>query len=121
MNTYEELADFRNPRGHFSLPKAALAMAGFLPEFFAGKPYRTLRAQLTKLGGGLEISLLSAVPKGSGLGTSSILAATILGALNRACGLGWDEIDLYNRVLGVERLLTTGGGWQDQAGALFLG
>jgi galactokinase/mevalonate kinase-like predicted kinase len=121
VNTYEELADFRNPRGHFSLPKAALAMAGFLPEFFAGKPYRTLRAQITALGGGLEISLLSAVPKGSGLGTSSILAATILGALNRACGLGWDELDLYNRVLGVEQLLTTGGGWQDQAGALFPG
>ncbi len=121
VNTYQQLADFRNPRGHFSLPKAALAMAGFLPEFFAGKPHRTLRAQLTSLGGGLEISLLSAVPKGSGLGTSSILAATILGALNRACGLGWDELDLYNRVLGVEQLLTTGGGWQDQAGALFPG
>jgi galactokinase/mevalonate kinase-like predicted kinase len=121
VNTYDELADFRNPRGHFSLPKAALAMAGFLPEFFAGKPYRTLRAQLTALGGGLEISLLSAVPKGSGLGTSSILATTILGALNRACGLGWDELDLYNRVLGVEQLLTTGGGWQDQAGAIFPG
>jgi galactokinase/mevalonate kinase-like predicted kinase len=67
----------------------------------------------------LEISLLSAVPKGSGLGTSSILGATLLGALNRACGLGWDEVDLYQRVLGVEQLLTTGGGWQDQAGALF--
>nr|WP_245844468.1 bifunctional fucokinase/fucose-1-phosphate guanylyltransferase [Nibricoccus aquaticus] len=121
VNTYDELADFRNPRGHFSLPKAALAMAGFLPEFFAGKPHRTLRSQLKSLGGGLEISLLSAVPKGSGLGTSSILAATILGALNRACGLGWDDLDLYNRVLGVEQLLTTGGGWQDQAGALFPG
>jgi galactokinase/mevalonate kinase-like predicted kinase len=121
VNTHDELADFRNPGGHFSLPKAALAMAGFAPEFFAGKPYRTLRAHLTALGGGLEISLLSAVPKGSGLGTSSILAATILGALNRACGLGWDELDLYNRVLGVEQLLTTGGGWQDQAGALFPG
>jgi galactokinase/mevalonate kinase-like predicted kinase len=121
VNTYNELADFRNPRGHFSLPKAALAMAGFLPEFFAGKPHRTLRTQLTALGGGLEISLLSAVPKGSGLGTSSILAATILGTINRACGLGWDDLDLYNRVLGVEQLLTTGGGWQDQAGALFPG
>ena len=121
VNTFDELADFRNPRGHFSLPKAALAMAGFLPGFFAGKPFRTLRSQLKSLGGGLEISLLSAIPKGSGLGTSSILAATILGALNRACGLGWDQIDLYNRVLGVEQLLTTGGGWQDQAGALFPG
>lgn len=44
-----------------------------------------------------------------------------MGALNRACGLGWDEVDLYDRVLSLEQLLTTGGGWQDQAGALFRG
>jgi len=119
VTTFKELADFRNPRGNFSLPKAALALAGFLPEFLEGSSYRTLRAQLQAFGSGLEISLLSAVPKGSGLGTSSILGATLLGAINRACGLGWDEVDLYNRVLGVEQLLTTGGGWQDQAGALF--
>ena len=43
----------------------------------------------------------------------------LLAAPNRACGLGWDEVDLYQRVLGVEQLLTTGGGWQDQAGSLF--
>jgi galactokinase/mevalonate kinase-like predicted kinase len=119
IKTYDELASFRDPRGHFSLPKAALALAGFLPDFYAGKRFSSLKAQLQAFGGGLEISLLSAVPKGSGLGTSSILGATLLGAINRACGLGWDDVDLYNRVLGVEQLLTTGGGWQDQAGALF--
>ena len=119
--TYAELDTFRDPRSGFSLPKAALAMAGFHPAFAAGKAAPTLRSRLQRFGGGLEISLLSAVPKGSGLGTSSILAATILGALNRACSLDWDEVSLYNRVLGVEQLLTTGGGWQDQAGALFRG
>jgi len=119
--TYRALARFRDPGDAFSLPRAALAVAGFLPGFQAGRPFRTLRAQLEAFGGGLELSLLSAVPKGSGLGTSSILAATLLGALNRACTLGLDEIDLYRRVLGVEQLLTTGGGWQDQAGALFPG
>jgi galactokinase/mevalonate kinase-like predicted kinase len=121
ISTYAGLATFRDPRSGFSLPKAALAMAGFLPEFSGLRPAPTLRERLKRFGGGLEISLLSAVPKGSGLGTSSILAATILGALNRACDLGWDEVSLYNRVLGVEQLLTTGGGWQDQAGALFRG
>jgi len=30
-------------------------------------------------GSGLEITLLAAIPAGSGLGTSSILAATVLG------------------------------------------
>lgn len=121
ISSYPGLTSYRDPRSGFSLPKAALAMAGFHPDFADGRPAPTLAHRLRRFGGGLEISLLSAVPKGSGLGTSSILAATILGALNRACGLGWDEVSLYNRVLGVEQLLTTGGGWQDQAGALYRG
>lgn len=121
LTSFDALATFRDPRSGFSLPKAALAMAGFHPDFCAGRAAPNLRAALARFGGGLEISLLSAVPKGSGLGTSSILAATILGTLNRACTLGWDEVGLYNRVLAVEQLLTTGGGWQDQAGALFRG
>lgn len=119
--SHDAVAGFRDPRSGFSLAKAALALAGFLPEFLAGRPAPSLSAQLAAFGGGLEISLLSAVPKGSGLGTSSILASTLLGALSRACGLGWDDVEIYNRVLGVEQLLTTGGGWQDQAGALFGG
>src|SRR5581483_9195266 len=119
VTSYAALATYRDPRSSFSLPKAALALAGFHPDFFSGRPRASLRAQLAAFGGGLEISLLSAVPKGSGLGTSSILGATLLASLNRACRLGWAEVDLYNRVLGVEQLLTTGGGWQDQAGALF--
>jgi galactokinase/mevalonate kinase-like predicted kinase len=121
VGSFAGLASFRDARSGFSLPKAALALAGFLPGFIPGKPPRTLGELLRRFGGGLEISLLSAVPKGSGLGTSSILGATLLGALNRACGLGWDQVDLYQRVLAIEQLLTTGGGWQDQAGALFPG
>lgn len=119
VKTHAELDTFRDPRSGFSLAKAALALAGFHPDFCAARRFRSLAEQLRAFGGGLEISLLSAVPKGSGLGTSSILGATLLGALNRACGLGWDEVVLYNRVLSIEQLLTTGGGWQDQAGALF--
>ncbi|MDO8540257.1 MAG: L-fucokinase [Opitutaceae bacterium] len=119
--TNADLAGFRDPRSGFSLAKAALALAGFLPRFSSGKADRPLKDRLRAFGGGLEISLLSAVPKGSGLGTSSILGATLLGALNRTCSLGWDEVNLYRRVLAVEQLLTTGGGWQDQAGALFRG
>jgi galactokinase/mevalonate kinase-like predicted kinase len=121
IESFAALASFRSAHSGFSLPKAALALAGFLPGFIPGRPPRTLRELLGRFGGGLEISLLSAVPKGSGLGTSSILGATLLGALNRACGLGWDHLDIYQRVLSIEQLLTTGGGWQDQAGALFGG
>ena len=65
--------------------------------------------------------MLSAVPKGSGLGTSSILAATLLATLGDVCGLGWDREVWFTRTLALEQMLTTGGGWQDQAGAIFRG
>lgn len=65
--------------------------------------------------------MLSAIPAGSGLGTSSILAATVLGALSDFCGLGWDKFEISNRTLVLEQLLTTGGGWQDQYGGVLHG
>lgn len=119
--TWEQLGAFRSADASFSLAKAALSLAGFHPEFCSGNAFASLQAQLEAFGGGLELTLLCAVPKGSGLGTSSILATTLLGALNRACDLGWDSVELYRQVLAIEQLLTTGGGWQDQAGALFPG
>ncbi len=119
IKTYKGLSGFTDPKSNFSLAKAALALCGFYPEFATGKAHKTLHSRITVFNSGLEITLLSAVPKGSGLGTSSILGATLLSALNRACGLGWNEVDLYQRVLTMEQLVTTGGGWQDQAGALF--
>jgi galactokinase/mevalonate kinase-like predicted kinase len=61
------------------------------------------------------------VPKGSGLGTSSILAATVLGVLNNLCGLGWDLHQVCRRTLALEQMLTTGGGWQDQYGGILRG
>jgi len=65
--------------------------------------------------------LLAAAPKGSGLGTSSILSATVLAALSDLFGLNWDHNVLFTRTLALEQLLTTGGGWQDQAGGIFRG
>lgn len=107
--------------GAFSLAKAAVALAGFDPLFSAHSGAGTLDEVLEAFGGGIEISLLAATPKGSGLGTSSILGATILGALSESCGLAWDERELFRRTLALEQLLTTGGGWQDQAGGIFRG
>ena len=80
ITTYEELKEFHNVGSPFAIPKAALALSGFIPDFSYRK-FSSLHKQLTEAGGGLEISILSAVPKGSGLGTSSILAATVLGTL----------------------------------------
>ncbi len=121
IRTYEELDTFAQPGSPFALAKAAFALAGFLPRFHAENGSGSLKKQLQAFGGGIEISLLSAVPKGSGLGTSSILAATVLAALGDLCGLGWDRNVLFSRTLALEQMLTTGGGWQDQAGAIFRG
>ena len=104
----------------FSIPKAALALAGFLPSFTAER-FASLRQQLEAFGCGIEVTLLAAVPAGSGLGTSSILAATVLGTLNVFCGLGWDKNEIGRQTLILEQLLTTGGGWQDQFGGVLGG
>ena len=121
VTTYEQLDRFGQPDTEFALAKAALALAGFLPRFHGGGGRGTLAEQLGEFGGGIELSMLSAVPKGSGLGTSSILAATLLATLGDVCGLGWGREVLFARTLALEQMLTTGGGWQDQAGAIFRG
>ncbi len=118
--TYDELNNFRDVGSAFAISKAALVLAGFSPTF-CRKKYSSLTEQLKDFGSGLEINTLAAVPKGSGLGTSSILAATILGTIADACNLGWDKIELGRKTLVLEQLLTTGGGWQDQFGGLLHG
>lgn len=120
IRTWEELSDFNKVGSPFSIPKAALALAGFLPRFSVEK-FRSLEEELKAFGYGLEITLLAAIPAGSGLGTSSILAATVLGAISDFCGLGWDKNEIGNRTLILEQLLTTGGGWQDQYGGILHG
>ena len=121
VRTYEELEAYTNPGSPFALAKAGLALAGFVPRFHARGGSKSLEKQLQEFGGGVELSLLCAVPKGSGLGTSSILAATVLAAISELCGLNWNGELLFSRTLALEQMLTTGGGWQDQAGALFRG
>lgn len=120
VSTWDELHDFKKIGSPFSIPKAALALAGFVPEFSASR-FASLEKQLDAFGCGLEVTLLAAVPTGSGLGTSSILAATVLGALSDFCGLAWDKNGIGNRTLILEQLLTTGGGWQDQYGGVLHG
>lgn len=120
VGTYAGVVDSSQLQSGFSIARAAFALAGFHPRF-NGAAYATLDEQLRALGGGVEISLLAAVPKGSGLGTSSILAATLLGTLSEFCGLGWDHAEIFRRTLALEQMLTSGGGWQDQMGGLLHG
>ena len=120
IRSWDELRLYNKVGSPFSIPKAALALAGFLPEFSA-ESFASLEAQLKAFGCGLEVTLLAAIPAGSGLGTSSILAATVLGAISDFCGLAWDKNEIGNRTLILEQLLTTGGGWQDQYGGVLHG
>lgn len=120
VDTYDQLSDFKRVGSPFSIPKAALALAGFLPQYSQEK-YPSLKSQLESFGCGMEITLLSAIPAGSGLGTSSVLAATVLGTLNDFCQLGWDKNEICHKTLMLEQLLTTGGGWQDQFGGVLQG
>ena len=117
VETYEQLADFIHVGSPFSIPKAALVLAGFQPGFSLER-HASLRDQLEVFGCGMELTLLSAIPAGSGLGTSSILAATVLGAVSDFCSLAWDKNEIGRRTLVLEQLLTTGGGWQDQYGGV---
>ena len=114
VETNEQLTNFMHVGSPFSIPKAALVLAGF-----GGTP--SLRTQLEAFGSGIELTLLSAVPAGSGLGTSSILASTVLGAVSDFCGLAWDKNEIGRRTLILEQMLTTGGGWQDQFGGVLGG
>ena len=115
IEEFEGLEDYNNPSSPFALPKAALCLLGLTRD---GSGQGSLAATLDRIGCGLEISLLSAVPKGSGLGTSSVLGATILAALQRFFGVPLEMSELFRQVLQIEQMLTTGGGWQDQIGGV---
>lgn len=112
----EELRGCQDPADPFALHKAALLEAG-LDRVRA----RSLSSLLQSLGGGLELETDSQVPKGSGLGTSSILGAVVLASLFRLAGRADDWQTLFGAVLRLEQRMTTGGGWQDQVGGMLPG
>jgi fucokinase len=58
---------------------------------------------------------------GSGLGTSSVLAAAVLKALLSMRGEDVSVQELSDLVLALEQFMTTGGGWQDQVGGIYPG
>jgi fucokinase len=111
----EELLQACGPGSVFSIPRAALQLHG-LPV----KGQR-LEETLAELGGGLEIRCTVRLPIGSGLGTSSILAATVMRALAVMSGRALGDHGLSEAVMQLEQHMTTGGGWQDQAGGIFPG
>lgn len=116
-----ELLDYRQAGGRFSLQKAALAISGFSPEAAPWPANASLRDMLKAFGGGIELTTLAAIPGGSGLGTSSIVAAVVLAAAQRVMGRSMTPRELFHGVLRLEQAMTTGGGWQDQVGGVIGG
>ena len=111
-----DLMNFQAVRSEFSMAKAALALSGFSPAAADWPAGVTLAGMLEHFGGGLELTTLAAIPKGSGLGTSSILGAVLVAVVQRIVGADLDRRTLFHAVLKLEQMLTTGGGWQDQIG-----
>ncbi len=110
----EPLQSVGDPFDPFVLQKAALLSAGVIPEKGGD-----LQEVLSRLGGGIYMDTeVTGVPKGSGLGTSSILAAACMKGLFEFLGMQYTEEDLYRHVLCMEQIMSTGGGWQDQVGGV---
>lgn len=119
INSIEELNDYKEPTSQFGLAKAALVMSGFsLRTSLWPDEVKSLDSMLNLFGGGLEITTLSTIPSGSGLGTSSIMGAVLLSVFGRLIGRETSSRELFNLVLKLEQDLTTGGGWQDQIGGV---
>ena len=100
LKSAEEIADHSDPHDWCALVKSALTVTGFQ---FGNR--------------GIDILISADLPKGSGMGTSSILgAATIAALLGRV-----DAAEVADLTLKLEQEMRTGGGWQDQFGGLLGG
>lgn len=114
FDTIEPLQKTGDPYDPYVLQKAALLACGVIPASGGD-----LESVLNRLGGGIWMDTeATGVPKGSGLGTSSILAAACVKAILEFLGMECGEEVLYERVLLMEQIMSTGGGWQDQVGGV---
>jgi fucokinase len=111
----KELLGRSEPGNPFSISRTALQMTGLFREG------EELEKALDRLDGGLELRTDVDLPMGSGLGTSSVLGAAVLRALSAMTGETPSDQVLSDRVMQLEQLMSTGGGWQDQAGGIFPG
>ena len=99
-----EIYGKKDPHDWCALVKSALAVTGY--SFSQG---------------GLDIRIFADVPKGSGMGTSSILGAALVEALLKTAGRAHTPDIVAETTLRLEQEMCTGGGWEDQIGALYPG
>ena len=105
--TADDLRSTPLATGTFNIHRTALRMMGI------GVVNQSLAAALEALGGGIEVRTAVNLPLGSGLGTSSILSATVIRALAEMGGINLSNTELLDQVMQLEQRMTTGGGWQD--------
>ncbi|WCJ22448.1 L-fucokinase/GDP-L-fucose pyrophosphorylase [Euphorbia peplus] len=105
-------------------------LTSIAPPFGVDDPFRLVKSALLVTGimhepvlvsMGLEIKTWAKVPRGSGLGTSSILAAAVVKGLLQISDGDESNENVARLVLVLEQLMGTGGGWQDQIGGLYPG
>nr|XP_002122353.1 L-fucose kinase-like [Ciona intestinalis] len=109
----EQFLDYYQPQAPAALLKACFILAKIIDLESDVSLENHLKDEF---GGGFELQTWSMLPRGSGLGTSSILAGAVMSVLYRAAGYSADADAIIHSVLLVEQMLTTGGGWQDQVG-----
>lgn len=115
VDSAAEIQDCHNPYDSFALHKAALIACGIIPV----KEEADIQEILKRMGGGIYLSTqVYGVPKGSGLGTSSILSGACVKGIFEFLGQERTDAEIYDVVLGMEQIMSTGGGWQDQVGGL---
>lgn len=118
FTTIDELNISKDVLDMLALHKAALLACGIIK---SGQT-ETLEDVCKRLGGGIKLTTkVQNIPKGSGLGTSSILAAACIKAIYQICDVKVTNSQICSRVLVAEQLMSTGGGWQDQIGAIYSG
>ncbi|KPL06452.1 hypothetical protein AMJ85_10480, partial [candidate division BRC1 bacterium SM23_51] len=110
--------DYADPSDPLAVHKAAVVLAGLVGTRGGRRGGDLARALDRTLGGGLRVATEVDVPHGSGLGTSSILAGALLASLRVILGRPVEFEPIYDDVLCLEQMLTTGGGWQDQVGGM---
>jgi fucokinase len=115
FTSIEELQNCNDPFDAFALQKAALIAGTVIPR----KEKITFEQVIGNLGSGFYLSTeVVGIPRGSGLGTSSILAGACIKGLAEFFGTTLTDNELYTRVVCMEQIMSTGGGWQDQVGGL---
>ena len=99
------------------LIQTILVISGIIP-----KEGGNLENIIERMGSGFMIQWeVISTPRGSGLGTASILIGGILKGIYEFFGIEYNNNDICNKVMEIEQIMGTGGGWQDTVGGLYQG